>query len=234
MTSSQCPPLQDRITKSLLGYGIIAGPIYVVVVTLQAITREGFDPARHEVSLLANGGLGWIQSANFVVTGAMTVAAGVGVRRALGRGRAARWSRWLVAGYGLGILAAGVFRADPSRGFPAGTPAGRRTVSWQGMLHLVSASAGFVCLIAACFVVASWFSRAGKRRWARYSRLTGGLFAAGFAAIASGSSTPVVVVFFTAAVVIAWAWLTAISVELYRNVGKTVLRSQSAQTPAIP
>jgi hypothetical protein len=53
MSSRPCPPLQDRITKSLLGYGVIAGPIYVVVVALQAATRQGFDPARHEASLLA-------------------------------------------------------------------------------------------------------------------------------------------------------------------------------------
>ncbi|WP_375486463.1 DUF998 domain-containing protein [uncultured Mycobacterium sp.] len=223
MTTKPCPPLEDRITKSLLGYGVIAGPVYLIVVALQAVTREGFDPARHDASLLSNGSLGWIQIANFVVTGVMTIAAGVGVRRALGTGAAATWSGWLVVGYGVGIVAAGLFRADPSLGFPPGTPAGRGSVSWHGMLHLVSASAGFLCLIAACFVVASWFSRDGRRGWAWYSRLTGAAFAAGFAAIASGSSSPVVVVVFSVSVVIAWAWLTAISVKLYRNVAKAAV-----------
>ncbi|MFI7708138.1 hypothetical protein [Nonomuraea sp. NPDC049480] len=33
----------------------------------QALTQEGFDPARHPWSFLANGDLGWIQTANFVV-----------------------------------------------------------------------------------------------------------------------------------------------------------------------
>lgn len=136
MAATNCPPLAERITKSLLGYGVIAGPIFIIVVAVQEATRKGFDPARHEASLLANRGLGWIQIANFVLTGAMTIAAGVGTGRALGRGRAATWSAWLIAGYGAGLMAAGVFRADPSLGFPSGTPPGRSPVSWHGMVHL--------------------------------------------------------------------------------------------------
>ena len=80
----------DRVTSSLLGYGVIAGPMYVAVSLAQALTREGFDLSRHQWSLLANGGPGWIQIANFVVTGLMVIAFAVGLRRALapGPGRA--------------------------------------------------------------------------------------------------------------------------------------------------
>lgn len=63
-----CDPA-DRVTRSLLGYGIIAGPFYVAVSLAQALTRDGSDLTRHQWSLLANGDLGWIQVANFVVTG---------------------------------------------------------------------------------------------------------------------------------------------------------------------
>lgn len=107
VTSSQCPPLDVRITKSLLGYGLIAGPIYVVVAAAQAVTRAGFDPTRHAVSQLANGSLGWIQIANFVVTGAMTIAAAVGIGRALPPRRHARWSAVLLAGYGVALIVTG-------------------------------------------------------------------------------------------------------------------------------
>ncbi|MPZ00176.1 MAG: DUF998 domain-containing protein [Actinophytocola sp.] len=62
-SSAACDP-RTRVTKSLLGYGVLAGVVYVVVATAQAVTRAGFDPARHAVSLLANGDLGWIQIAN--------------------------------------------------------------------------------------------------------------------------------------------------------------------------
>ncbi|MEN3309228.1 MAG: hypothetical protein V7603_5430, partial [Micromonosporaceae bacterium] len=41
-----CDPAA-RITRSLLGYGVIAGPGYVVVSLVQALTRDGFDLRRH-------------------------------------------------------------------------------------------------------------------------------------------------------------------------------------------
>jgi len=44
-----------RVTRSLLGYGILAGPLYIVVALAQALTRDGFDLSRHPWSLLANG-----------------------------------------------------------------------------------------------------------------------------------------------------------------------------------
>jgi hypothetical protein len=218
MTTSTCPPLAVRITKSLLGYGVIAGPIYVGVVAVQAATRAGFDPTRHEASLLANGALGSIQIANFLVTGTMTIAAAVGIRRAFGSGAAATWGAALIGGYGGGLIAAGVFRADPSLGFPPGTPTGRVEVSWHGALHLVSAGIGFACLIAACVVLATRFARDEERNWGWYSRLTAILFAGGFAAVATGANNPMVVLAFTVAVILGWTWLTAISVKLYHAV----------------
>ena len=111
-----CEPA-DRVTKSLLGYGVIAGPIYVVVALAQAVTREGFDLARHQWSLLANGSNGWIQVTNFVVTGLMVIAFAVGLRRALEPGLGTRWAPRLIAVYGASLIAAGIFRADPALGF---------------------------------------------------------------------------------------------------------------------
>ena len=139
MTTTDCPPLPVRITKSLLGYGVIAGPIYVLAVAGQMVTRDGFDPTRHAASQLANGEWGWIQIATFVVTGAMTVAAAVGVRRALGPGRLSAWASGLLGVYGAGLVVAGFFRADPSDGFPPGTPPGMGEVSWHGLAHFAVA-----------------------------------------------------------------------------------------------
>src|SRR5690349_14494668 len=136
------------VTRSLLGYGVIAGPFYITVSLAQALTRTGFDLSRHEWSLLANGGLGWIQIANFLLTGGMIVAFAVGLHRA-GQG-AAR----LIAVFGLGMIGAGIFRADPTLGFPPGTPDGPGAVSWHGLLHFVCAGIGFGCMIAACLLTA--------------------------------------------------------------------------------
>ncbi|MEV7966818.1 DUF998 domain-containing protein [Sphaerisporangium sp. NPDC088356] len=86
-----CDP-RTSVTKSLLGYGVIAGPVYIVVSLAQALTRDGFDLARHQWSMLANGELGWIQITNFFVAGLMTLACAVGLHRALPPGRGAIWA----------------------------------------------------------------------------------------------------------------------------------------------
>ncbi|WNV85830.1 DUF998 domain-containing protein [Umezawaea sp. Da 62-37] len=193
----------DRTTRTLLACGVLAGPLYVVVSLAQASTREGFDLGRHAWSLLANGDLGWIQTANFVVTGLLVVAASVGLRRASVRGAT------LIGAYGLSLVGAGAFHADPVRGFPVGAP-GTTTPSLHGMLHLVVGGIGFACLVAACFVLAAAFARAGRAGLAWFSRGTGVAFTAAFAGIAGGSHGPTVPAF-CAAVVLSWAWLGTVS-----------------------
>lgn len=213
--TDSCPvPLSVRITKSLLGYGVLAGPIYVTTVAVQAVTRDGFDPVRYPASVLANGPLGWIQVANFLVSGAMTVAAGAGVRRALGD-RRTRSAGVLIAGYGAGLIGGGLFRADPVPGFPPGTA--DVAITWHGIAHLLCGAVGFACVVAAGFVLAAEFARRGDRGWARYSRLTGAAFAASFLAMIASSGAPAANMGFTAGVVLVWVWLAAVSVKMYRQ-----------------
>jgi hypothetical protein len=210
-TKSTCTA---NVTKTLLAYGVAAGPLFVLVAGVQAVTRHGFDLRHHAASLLSNGPLGWIQITNFLLTGLMTVAAAVGVRRAT----RSTWAPRLLAGYGAGLIGAGLFVADPMNGFPVGTPAGAPThVSWHGMLHFAIGGLGFLSLIAACYVLARRFARQGRRGWAAYSVATGTAFFAAFAGIASGSGAPAVNVSFAVAVVVAWTWLAALSVHLYRR-----------------
>src|SRR5260370_30682963 len=143
------------MTKSLLGYGVLAGHLHVIVVLAQALLRPGFNFAHDAGSLLSNGSLGWIQIANFVVTGAMVIACGIGMRRALTGGRSALWGPLLIGVYGLGLIAAGIFVADPMYGFPPGTAAGKPAViTTHRMLHIVAAGIWFLCLVAACLVFA--------------------------------------------------------------------------------
>src|SRR5215208_5676538 len=99
----QCSPAA-RVTRSLLGYGIIAGPFYVAVSLTQALCRDGFRLDTHAWSLLANGAAGWIQIANFILTGMMTVAAAAGLRRALASGRGRSWAPALIAAYGVSLI----------------------------------------------------------------------------------------------------------------------------------
>jgi hypothetical protein len=209
-----CTPAQ-RVTKSLLGYGVLAGAVFEVSVLVQGLTRHGFRIAHDDASLLSNGPLGWIQVTTFLVAGAMTIVAAAGMRRAM----ASRWAPRLIAIYGAGLIGAGIFSADPADGFGPGAPLGKAAhVSWHGAGHLIAASIGFAALIAACFVVARYYARQGRRGMASYSRVTGVLFGAAFAGVATGSSSSAIVLPFYAAVLAAFAWLAIVSVDLYRRV----------------
>ena len=219
-TVADCTPA-DRITKSLLGYGVIAGPFYVLVALAQAFTREGFDLSVHQWSLLANGGPGWIQIANFAITGLMVIAFAVGLRRALTPGVGARWAPRLVAVYGASLIAAGIFRADPALGFPAGTPAGPGQISWHGLLHFAAGGIGFSCLAIACIVIGRRYATEGAHGLAWFSRITGVVFLACFAMVASGGGSRPANLVFTAAVILIWAWMTTVAVNRYRRVGQT-------------
>lgn len=119
-----------NLNRSLLGYLALAGPFYVAVSLAQALARPGFSLTRDEWSLLGLGHLGWIQMVNLILTGAMTVAGAIGVRRAVGRPTPGGvWAPRLLAGYGVALVGAGIFRADPANGFPPGHPPGMRARS---------------------------------------------------------------------------------------------------------
>jgi hypothetical protein len=215
----QKPCLADRVTKSLLGYGVLAGTVFGVSVLVQGLTRHGFRIAHDDASLLANGPLGWIQVVTFLLAGAMTIAFAVGTRRALAGRAGGKWGPRLIGLYGAGLMAAGLLRADPADGFGPGAPAGKAAhVSWHGYGHLIAAGIGFIALIAACFVIARYFSREGRRGMAIYSRVTGVVFLAGFAGVTTGSSSSAIVLPFYAAVLAAFSWMAVVAVSLYRRV----------------
>lgn len=205
-----------HVTRSLLGWGAVAGPFYVVVSVVQGLTRAGFDFTRHQWSLLQNGDLGWVQIANFVLTGLMLVAFAVGLGRALTSGRAARWAPRLTAVFGLSMVAAGIFTADPALGFPAGAPQGAGEVTTHGIVHFASAGVGFTAIAAACFVVARRYAADGARTLAKFSRVTGIAFLGGFLCVASGGGV-VANLLFTAAVCLVFAWIAAVAVHHYRS-----------------
>jgi hypothetical protein len=198
---------------------VLAGPFYVVVGLAQALTRNGFDLTRHDLSLLANGPLGWVQIADLVLSGLMVIVAAAGMRRALrvlGGGPGTVWGPRLVAVYGVGLVGAGVFVADPMNGFPPGTPDGPpAVVTVGGIGHLVVGGIGFLALVVACFVLARAYRARPAMAWS--SRVAGVVFLLGFLGIASGSASPAVVLGFWVGLLVVWAWLAAVSLDLYRR-----------------
>lgn len=201
-------------TRALLLCGLIAGPFYILVGLIQALTRPGFDITRHDLSLLANGDLGWIQITNFLLTGLLVVAFAIGVWKALYEGPGRTWGPILLGVYGVGLIGAGFFIADPAFGFPPGTGASAHTISWHGLMHIITAGIGFLSLIAACFVLARRFASRKQRGWTAYSVATGVIFFAAFVGVAIGSGHAWSVIGFWIGVVLAWAWIWALALKL--------------------
>jgi|SRR6266545_694453 len=128
--------------------------------------------------------------------------------------RGGTWGPLLLGLYGLGLIGAGIFSADPALGFPPGTPEDTTAISWHGMMHFITDGIGFFGLIASCFVFARRFAAHQQPGWAAYSVATGVIFFAAFFGIASGSQGAGVSVAFAVAVVIAWAWISVMAARL--------------------
>lgn len=198
-------------TRTLLAAGAVAGPLFLGVVLAQMALRPGFDLARHPISLLGVGDLGWVQVANFVVAGALAFAFAVGLSRVLRGGRGGTWGPRLMGVFGLGLIAGGVFTADPALGFPPGTPDGIPSqLSWHATVHAIAPPLAFTALIVATFVLARRFAGDGERGWAAYS-VASGLVALLLVAwpSADGMSWRLAL-----AMVPAWAWVAALALRL--------------------
>jgi hypothetical protein len=153
-------------TGRLLACGIVAGPLFVSVWLIQALTREGFDPTYHPLSLLSLGDLGWIQIANFVLAGALYALCAAGMWRSLRSGPGGTWGPILVGANGIGLFLAGVFVTDAGAGFPPGAPAGApEHVSWHAVLHEVGFVLSFASWTAACLVFRRRFAALERRGW---------------------------------------------------------------------
>jgi hypothetical protein len=199
----------------LLG-GALAGPLYLALGLGQALFRDGFDMRRHALSHLANGDLGWIQVANFLVAGLLVLAGALGVRRVLRGSRGGTWGPILLALYGVGLLGAGIFVADPGGGFPPGTP-DPTEMSRAGLLHFAFGALGFYALIGACFVFARRYADRGRIVPAVFSTVTGAVFLGSFATVASGSTGAGVMLGFYLAVAWIWAWHSWVLLDTRRG-----------------
>src|SRR3981189_2748346 len=183
---STSPAVTRMWSRPLLAGGVVAGPLFTVVGLIQVFTRPGFDIRRHALSVLENGDLGWIQMSSFVITGLLYLGAAVGMRQVMRDSRGGKWGPLLIGAFGVGMIGAGCFTADPAFGFPPGTPPEANTISWHGIVPLSGATLGFAALIAAGFVWTRGFASQRRWGWAAYSAITALIFFVSFAGLASG------------------------------------------------
>jgi Protein of unknown function (DUF998) len=209
-------------TRGLLRCGQAAGPVFVTAFLLEGARRDDYRPLRHPVSSLALGPRGWIQTANFAVTGTLFLAGAAGLSRAGDPAVSGRAARALIAAAGAGLLGAAAFPTDPVSGYPPGSPDAPPSPSPTGIAHNLAAVPVFLGLPAAA-LDCGWRSwRAGQRTFALYSAgtavtmtVTTALASAGF------SQAPRFArlggLFQRASIVTGFAWLAALSARALQN-----------------
>jgi len=147
--------------------------LFLVAAFVEGVVRPGYDPVRQFVSLLSLGPDGWQQTLNFIVSGALIAAFGVGLRRRSAEEIGGRWVPRLITVVGFALIWCGVFGGDPALGYPVGAPAGVPTdASWHAALHYLGSAVVFIGLPTAMILSARRPPIAAMRAWAGYSLLT--------------------------------------------------------------
>lgn len=215
-------------TQRLATAGACAGPLFVGLVAAQMATDPDFDLRHQPLSLLALGPHGWVQVANFVLTGVLVLFLAATVRRSWAGGAGGRWGPILLAVFGAGLVAAGVFLPDAALGYPAGTPDRiPADFSWHGTLHAVAPPVAFTALVGACLVAARRFRREQRRWWTAYSVATG-LVSLVLSAWPSADTAGVRL---AVAAVLGLCWTTALAVHLRRG-APTGARPDGVRVPS--
>jgi hypothetical protein len=162
----------DRRTRAHLICGF-APLLFFVAILIQDALRTGYDPINHSGSELSNGDWGWVQITNFVVTGLLTMAFAVGVRRVLDKGRGLRAIPIVTGILGFCLIIAGVFVTDPDAGFPPGVqPPAAPTV--HGWIHNLNLFPAWAALTAAILMTAyRSLVRREKLAWILFNAVAG-------------------------------------------------------------
>ena len=202
-----------HLTRLLLTAGVLTGPIFYAVAIFQMLIRKGFSIHHDAISVLSLGHLGWIQVANFAVTGILALLYAVGMKRTLRSGRGSVWGPLLIAIYGIGLILGSLFRPDPGFGFPPGAPAGPpTTMSSHAAIHSLGFYSAFLALVIACFIFARRFGAEGDKGWRTFSLAVGII---SIVLIMLGSSiTNAAGIIFAIAGAIAFGWASALAVKL--------------------
>jgi hypothetical membrane protein len=185
------------MTRFLLWCGVIGGPLFVVVFLVNDRIRDNYDPVRDFVSEAAIGAGGWLQIANFLVTGALAVAFAVAARRSV-----TPWTGALIAVFGVALIVAGIFVSDP-------TPHTTRTT--HGIVHDIVSAFVFGSLAAAAFVAARW-RPATAWRW--YCRAVGVAVPVLF--VLAGGVESITGVFQRLAIGVGFTWLAVLALRALR------------------
>jgi hypothetical protein len=97
--------------------GTLGPLLFDAVYTIEGVTRPGYDPWRQAISSLMLGPGGWLQQANFVGLGLLTLGAALVWRRILQGGVCATWYPIIRGVEGFSLIMIGFALTDPLHTF---------------------------------------------------------------------------------------------------------------------
>jgi hypothetical protein len=198
---------------------VIAPILFTGVYLVDGATRTGYEPLRHQVSLLSLGDRGWVQVLSFLLTGALLVVFAIALRARLRPGPGARGCPLGIAVSGTGFILAGVFTTQPMFGYPPGAPAGMATdITPTSAIHVMAAMLLFFGLVGAAAVHASRSWRTGDRGWAAASATVAVVVLVAFGASGGGPSGELLLPAYAGlvqriALVIGLGWVLALALQ---------------------
>ena len=136
--------------------GIVAPILFWSVLTILGQTQVGYNALRSDISLLALGVNGWVQTANFIVLGILVVGFQAGLQRTIAPGKIWGAIDVLAIACGLGLVSIAVFPTDPIG-----------TWTLRGAVHLGVVAALAILLPLSCLATAAQVRR--DRAWRGYA-----------------------------------------------------------------
>lgn len=204
--------------------GLLSGPLFIVVVLIQAVVRPGFDLRVHLISLLALGDLGFIQVANFALCGVLCLLLAVGIWRALRPGPGGTFGPIFTALHGLLLIVVAFYVTDPQHGFPPGAVT-LSAPTPNGIVHAGAALWVFVTNALALAALSRHFSARNDGRWAAYCLASCAvmllLFFGSFVASSNAA------LFLDLALLVGWLGLSLIALKLLQETGAAAGRAWS-------
>lgn len=151
------------------GSGPVASVALVVVSTLDGATRaDGYELARHWVSLLSHGDRGWVGTLNLATCGAVLLLASVAIHRRsrlLGTGPGVAAA---VAVFATTLVVAAAFPMDPTPSYPPGAVV-PELMSVPARIHAVAGVLAVGATAGMCLAGRAALHQLGRDRAARVS-----------------------------------------------------------------
>ena len=170
------PRLEQRrpVPRALLLWLLICGTmgpvLFDAVYLIEGVTRPGYDGWQQAISTLSLGPGGWIQQANFICLGVITLGVAVAWRRILKGGVCATWYPILRGIEGFSLIMIGFFSTDPAPGYPPGTVPTVPFTTVHGVIHFSFTFMIIAAMMGGLFVIARRFwGDPNWRGWVSYS-----------------------------------------------------------------